>query len=134
MKNAAVVLAIALVAGCTGGSSPTNGVAFEFIHPSHDETFAARTSDETVIAAVRAELAKPMHERALHIHGAIVAGDGGVNEPWSWSFVEGDWKLAEMSAEVCDGWPSYVEANLEEWLKLGSFCPWASRVQAEIVE
>jgi len=27
--------------------------------------------------------------------------------------VRSSWSLAEISAEVCDGWPGYVEENLD---------------------
>lgn len=108
-------------------------VTFQFVQKSHDERFFASTDDAAVIAAARAQLALPFDQRALHIIGAIEAGDGGVNAPWSWHFAPSAWKLSEFSMEVCDGWPSYIEEHLDEWLKApGSFCPWASRVEAEV--
>lgn len=128
-----LIASCALVAGTASGREPVAApVVFEFVHPSHSEHFFAATSDPSVIAAARAELALPLDQRMLHMHGDIEAGDGGVNAPWSWHFVDGSWTLAEISAEVCDGWPSYIEENLDEWLKSpGYFCPWSSRVLAE---
>jgi hypothetical protein len=82
---------------------------------------------------LRAELAKPADQRALHPHGALQRDDDhGVNTPWHWSYVEGQWGMAEMSAEVCDGWPSDVEQRLDDWMHVGSFCPWSSRVAREL--
>lgn len=112
------------------GPSP---VAFEFVHNSHNERFVAATDDPAVIAAARAQLQLPFDQRTMHINGAIEAGDGGVNAPWSWHFTPDAWNLAEMSMEVCDGWPSYIEEHLDEWLKSpGSFCPWGSRIESEV--
>lgn len=133
--------ALLALAGCNQAATPPaepppaqvepapEFVVFEFVQPTHNERFRAQTNDPAVIARARAELAKPMAERTLHIHGALTRGDG-VNAPWSWSF--GAWDLAEMSMELCDGWPSDVEANLDHWMEVGSFCPWASRIDSEI--
>lgn len=115
-----------------GQSESGSAVVFEFIQTTHDETFYAATSDPSLIAAARAQLALPLEQRMLHINGDVEAGDDGVNAPWSWHFVSSSWTLAEISAEVCDAWPSYVEENLDEWLESpGFFCPWSSRIIAE---
>jgi hypothetical protein len=40
--------------------------------------------------------------------------------------------MAEVTREVCDGRPSYVEQTLAHWLALGRHCPWgASEVSLE---
>lgn len=41
-----------------------------------------------------------------------LAGDGGA---WSWHVVE-FLGFADFSAEIYDGWPTYLEENLDEWL------------------
>jgi hypothetical protein len=43
------------------------------------------------------------------------------------------WRAAgARSNELCDGRPSFVEADLAYWLgTVGRFCPWASYVYAE---
>lgn len=129
------LLASVLLASCASAASgeSADAVVFEFVHPTHEERFRAATSDAAVIAAARAQLALPLAERTLHINGDIEAGDDGVNAAWSWHFVRSAWSLAEISAEVCDGWPGYIEENLDAWLASpGFFCPWSSRVSAEI--
>lgn len=111
----------------------SNPIIFEFILQSRSEKFYASTSDTVVIAKARAELRLPLKKRSLHINGQILASDGGHNAPWSWHFRPSDWELVEQSIELCDAWPSYVEANLEEWINtVGNFCPWGSRVCAEV--
>lgn len=74
------------------------------------------------------------HDRALRrsVHGRILGGDGGHNTGWSWHFVPNEWDLAEISIEVYDGRPSYLEQNLEQWLRdVGRYCPWSSRIVRE---
>ena len=136
MKAHALLAAAALIlAACANapdeGSREGAPATFVIVQPSHNERLVVRTSDPTVIAAARAELAKPLAERTLHLHGRLLRGDGGYNEGWSWRVEE--WSLVEMSMELCDGWPSDVEEKLDYWVNsVGSFCPWASRVEVEL--
>jgi len=106
---------------------------FQFYDAANQERFRARTSNPELIRKAREELSQPLGERSLHPNGALIAGDGGVNMPWRWSYDESEWQLVELSMELCDAKPSYVEANLENWLKeVGSFCPWGSQLEKEI--
>jgi len=37
--------------------------------------------------------------------------------------------MAEVSIELCDGTPSFVEENLDYWLDtVHTYCPWSSKV------
>lgn len=97
---------------------------------SASENFFAWTSNTDVIAQANAQLKKPASERQM-IVGKIARGDGGRNTPWSWHFIPDVWTFADFATEVCDAKPSYVEANLDAWLKAPvNFCPWASYVAA----
>lgn len=96
-------------------------------------TFIAKTREERVIRDVRTELAKPFAKRSKHIIGPVTLGDEGYNKPWHWHFVRDKWSLTELSMELCDATPSYLESHLDEWLtQVGTFCPWNSRVSREI--
>ncbi len=67
----------------------------------------------------------------LHPHGPLLAGDGGFNQPWSWHLDPADVRMVEVSMELCDGRPSYVEKDLDYWLDTVKFyCPWSGRVTA----
>jgi hypothetical protein len=118
----------------TGCAKQDPMVTFEFAH-GHEKnapTYRASTADPAIIEKARAELAKPPLERRVHINGKISAGEGN-NSPWKWHFNDGEWTLAEMSIELCDGRPSHVNENLEQWLReVGSYCPWASYVSKEL--
>lgn len=140
MKGSILLLCV-FAASCACGAQRSDvgrlaqpaGVTFEFVHASHNETFHARTNDPRLIDQLRAELAKPAEQRILHPHGALRRDDDhGVNAPWHWSYVEDQWGMAEMSAEVCDGWPSDVEHRLDDWMHVGSFCPWSSHISREV--
>ena len=61
------------------------------------------------------------------------AGHGTHNEPWSWHLDPETTAMAESTIEVCSGLPSFVEADLDEWVNnVGQYCPWsASLVEVE---
>ena len=66
-------------------------------------------------------------------NGPLVAGPGAGdhNAPWSWHLDPAQTTLAEVTIEVCSGTPSYLEANVDEWVNVvGQYCPWS----AELVE
>jgi hypothetical protein len=59
-------------------------------------------------------------------NGVIVrGGDGGVNTGYSWHIDPDSVEFAEMTIEVCDGLPSYVEDGS---LTGDRFCPWSAEV------
>lgn len=131
-----VLVAVAvLISGCdTTDTSPGTELRyFEFVDTTHDETFVAATTDPEVIETVESQLAKPKDERNLHINGAIARGERDYNPGYPWHFVEGEWALAEISTEVCDGRPAALSENLDYWVdEVGRFCPWSSQVKKEV--
>ena len=91
------------------------------------------TNDSDVIAQCLEQLSLPEDRRDLHVNGALDWNDGGFNEPWSWHIVPDDWNLAGMSAEVCDGYPKYVEENLDYWINsVGRFCCYDSYIKGQL--
>jgi hypothetical protein len=58
--------------------------------------------------------------------------DGADCDPqWSWHPDPQDVEFADATIELCDGRPSYVEANKDYWINtVGSFCPWSAIVTA----
>ena len=58
-------------------------------------------------------------------------GRGGHNAPWHWHLDPQEIGMAEVTIELCDGRPSYVEAHRHEFIdQVGSYCPWAARLVA----
>jgi hypothetical protein len=61
-------------------------------------------------------------------NGLVVRDDSGVNAPWSWHLDPDSIEFADITIEVCDALPSYVE---EETLTPDDrYCPWSARVIA----
>ncbi len=141
-----LVVWILLAIGCREPSSsplspdPPTSKPVKFLFGMVDdatgaENFVAVTEVPSVIATTRAELRKELGSRLFHINGPIARGDGGDNLGWHWHHKPSDWDLAEVSIELCDGRPGNVEADLDYWIdQVGRFCPWGSRVLAELSE
>lgn len=64
-------------------------------------------------------------------NGRIVRGPGqaGHNGPWNWHLDPEEIDMADFTIEVCDGRPSYVEANIEEFVdRVQRYCPWSAKL------
>lgn len=63
--------------------------------------------------------------------GRVLPGPGrvGHNAPYSWHLDPEDISMADMTIEVCDAEPSYVEENVDEFVgNVGRYCPWSARL------
>lgn len=60
-------------------------------------------------------------------NGLIVRGDPTVNTGWSWHIDPQSLEFADVTTEVCDGKPSFVEDGT---LSGDRFCPWSAKVIA----
>lgn len=130
-----VICFLMLFTACDTENDDDGTHYYRFTHADDDieYSFVAKTSNSEVIAKVEQELQKPFEERNMHINGPIERGEVDYNNNWSWHFVENQWDLAEISMEVCDGRPSFVEEELDYWVdQVGRFCPWSARVEAEV--
>lgn len=143
-KLLVLILSVAFLISACENDTPTpdcnieiDGQAriFEFLHTSSGATFLAWTTDSTVIQQVEAQLSLQQSERSQHINGKILRlpQNCNLNQQWSWYFAPNEWALADISIEVCDGNPQFVEENLDEFVdNVGRFCPWSSVVLREI--
>jgi hypothetical protein len=64
-------------------------------------------------------------------NGKILRGSGeaNYNAPWNWHLDPQDIEMAEMTTEVCDAEPDYVEANIAEFVDVvGRYCPWSANL------
>jgi glucose/arabinose dehydrogenase len=112
-------------------ASTRDPTVFTVTMRSTGTTFAVATDDPELIAQCRDQLELPVEARQ-HVNGVLRAGHGGFNVGWSWHLDPDDWVLAEVSIEVCDGAPEYVESELDTWLEdVGRYCPWGSFIAAE---
>jgi hypothetical protein len=95
--------------------------------------YMVATDKAGLIEECRSQLALSVEERYLHINGALAYGNGGYNRPWSWHIVPDGWMLAEMSIELCDGIPQFVESDLQYWVEtVRSYCCWSSYIGYEM--
>lgn len=54
-------------------------------------------------------------------------GAGEHNAPWSWHLDPEDISMADITIEVCDARPSYVEENVDEFVdNVQRYCPWSA--------
>ncbi|MGV8857508.1 BP74-related protein [Rhodoglobus sp.] len=119
----ALVLAgsIAGVSGCGGGPQPTVAT-FEV---AGGEQYKIELATPELIEHAKALLAG--ESLAAIPNGVVVRGDSAVNEPWSWHIDPATLEFANVTIEVCDGIPQYVE---DEIITSDRFCPWSARVVA----
>lgn len=59
--------------------------------------------------------------------GRIVRDSPGVNAPWSWHIDPASLEFVDVTTEVCDGLPEYVEDGT---LTSDYYCPWNAEVVA----
>ena len=110
---------------------------FRVTYPTiHNKTpyFIVRASDSLLLEIIENEISKPLGERFKHINGTIVRGNGDYNYDWSWRFEDNTWTIVEISIELCDGNPFYIEENLDYYINTinGNYCPWSSQIDREM--
>lgn len=119
---AGAALASAL-AGCASGGSHGNPVAtFEV---AGEETYRIELATPELVEHAQRLLAG---EQVASIPlGTVVRGDPGPNAPWSWHIDPATLEFAEVTIEVCDGLPSYVEDGT---VTSDQYCPWSAEIVA----
>ena len=113
----AVVLAVIALTGCTPESHPV--ATFQVV----DEQYKIELATPELVAHAEALLAG--EDVAAIPLGTVVRDDPGVNVPWSWHIDPATLQFAELTIEVCDGLPSYVE---DETVTSPDFCPWSAEI------
>lgn len=114
---------------------PSSSLYADFLVEVVDECFILRLTDSARIAEARALLA-PDAMPKIPI-GRLRRGDGGFNRcgeyAWNWHMDPDSVHFAEMTIELCDGRPSFVEEALNYWVDtVKTYCPWAARLRAEV--
>jgi hypothetical protein len=93
----------------------------------HDETFRVWvTNAETIQQLIDLQEGR---SQANIPNGEILRspGEGDHNEPWSWHLHPENIEMAEVTMELCDGLPSFVEEELDMFVEqVGRYCPWAA--------
>ena len=128
IRGFAVALIGLLALACDDATGPEPEAVFEI--RVVDETFRVGVNDPVQIDSLAARLASGAEG---NVSGRLVAGHGDVNEPWSWHLDPETVHVADVTAEVCDGRPSFVEDDLDYWLgTVKQYCPWGAKVVARV--
>ena len=117
----ALAVAAALTSIVPGASGPTV-VTFE-VAGYADETYKIELATPELIEHVKQIMAG--EDVALIPNGLVVRDDPDVNAPWSWHIDPASLHFADVTTEVCDGLPSYVEDGT---VTSDYFCPWVTKV------
>jgi hypothetical protein len=105
------------------GGFPAGSVIVTFKVES--ETYRVLVTDADDIAIVNKLLAG---DEAPGIpNGVVVRGDPSVNTGWSWHIDPATLDFADVTTEVCDGLPSFVE---NDEISGDRYCPWSAKVVA----
>lgn len=125
----AVVLTATVLAfpGCDSAEDdPADDNSIFVIEVADRETFRVRiTAPDQIREAER--LLNTGEER--NVTGTLQRGDGGFNAPYSWHLDPETVEFVDVTIEVCDGLPSFIEEDLDYWVDtVGTYCPWSSQV------
>ena len=88
-----------------------------------DEKYKIELATPELVAHAEALLAgEPVATIPL---GTVVRDDPGPNAPWSWHIDPETLEFADITIEVCDGLPSYVEDGT---VTSDQYCPWSAQI------
>lgn len=135
---------IAVAATSPAAAAPIEFLVAEFPgHEVHGDSYVLVLQKPADIDHARALIEKGAAAGATIAVVRIAAGADGRNrsvrapgEPlWSWhqTSFEG---FADATIEICDGWPGYVEQDVEGWIANtdGTICFWSYTVVEELPE
>jgi len=130
-KNIAFIVLGLFVSSCSGGPTGSeeeilqDGILATF--SVEGETFAVWiTSPQTIEQVLNL---RDGESQATIPNGPLRKGPGRAahNEPWSWHMDPEETVMAETTIELCDGLPSFVESDIDQWIDVvGRFCPWGA--------
>jgi len=124
MKVVWIVPILILLTGCQWDKDSETAAGQYFTVRVHNETFVMYvTNAETIRLAVDNFQGK----NSLFPSGKITFENGGYNDPWHWHYVPDSVRMVEVSVEVCDGLPSYVDSHLTDFYSVG-YCPWGGKI------
>jgi hypothetical protein len=107
----------------TPAASPSPDGAVVVTFQVEDEQYRILLTEEADIENARRLLAG--EEAPAIPNGLIVRGDPGVNVGYSWHIDPASVEFADMTMEICDGVPSFVEDGT---LEGDRYCPWGAQV------
>jgi hypothetical protein len=110
------------LAGCA--SQPSDVPSVVTFEVADQETYSIELTTAEQVAHVK-ELMNGSEDGRIPNGKIVRSGDGGVNSPWSWHIDPKTLEFVDVTTEVCDGLPSYVE---DKTLTSQWYCPWNAEV------
>ena len=111
-----------LLAGCAPSGPPPLKHPIVVFQVAGDETYKIELITPALVKHAE-QLLKGEEVAAIPL-GRVVRTPG-VNEPWSWHIDPTTLEFADITIEVCDGLPSYVE---DRTVTSPDYCPWSAKV------
>ena len=119
MLAVAATSAVLLLAGCT----PAHKNPVATFEVAGVETYKIELDTPALVKHAE-QLLKGEDVAAIPL-GRVVRDSPGVNTPWSWHIDPKTLEFAQITIEVCDGLPSYVE---DHTVTSKDYCPWSAKV------
>lgn len=117
---------VLVLAACDSQSNEPEPEQDIYVIQVVDESFRVKINDEDVAAAADSLLSTGAE---MNIIGPLRPGDGGFNAPYSWHLDPDSISFVDLTIEVCDGKPSFVEEDLDYWMNtVETYCPWGINI------
>ena len=125
---AVVMMAAGSLAACDeAATAPQDGSTF--VIQVVDEQFRVRIDDPVVAGQARALIASGQQK---NLNGEIDRGHAGINTGYSWHLKPHTIEFVDVTIELCDGMPSFVEQNVDYFVDtVQRYCPWGVQVLSE---
>lgn len=122
LVTAAGLVLVGFTLSACAPSSPTVAT----FRVAGEQTYRIELATPELIAHAKELMAGTTEEGRIPL-GMIVRDDPSVNAPWSWHIDPSTLEFADVTTEVCDGLPEYVEDGT---LTSDYYCPWIADVIA----
>lgn len=123
----ALLFVVLFFVGCDSGknSEPRHAGVFEVEVTGEERFYIALATEEQVELATQR-----MNDETIGvIHGVVLRGHGGFNEPYLWHLEPASVTFPDLAMELCDGRPEFVEEDLDYWVDtIGYYCPWGAQI------
>jgi len=131
IASLAIVLAIlaASASACGSPAAPSPGLTGGVLAAFTVETESFKVFVTNATAIDRLFQLERGQIAGLFPNGRILRGSGAGNHnaPHPWHLDPGDIEMVDLAIELCDGRPSYVDANVGEYVDVvGRYCPWGA--------